>query len=396
LTYLLLQHLYTRREARWAVALLAVSPWFLFLGMSFMTHMLTLACGLTTALALGRARRTGSLGWGLLAGAAVGATSLVRPLDGVVIGILAASWSLGVGGRRLNAAAIAGAGIATIAVASVVVPYNAILTGHPLEFPVNAYFNTYYHVNANAYGFGPDRGVGWAIDPHPGHSFVDGLINANLNTFGINTDLFGWGTGSLIFVAAFLCFGRPNRSDRLMLAVIAAVGVAYFFYYFSGGPDFGARYWFVIVVPLVALTVRGIQVLEAVAGPRVRLAVVALMTLTLVNFVPWRAIDKYHHFRGMRADVRALALEHHFGRDLVLVRGNRFPDYASTVPYNPIDLTGPSTVYAWDRSPKIRAEILRAYPDRRVWLIDGPSVTGTGFRIAEGPLSAPGLAPGLE
>ena len=393
LTYLLLQHLYTRREARWAVVLLAVSPWFLFMGMSFMTHMLTLACGLTTALALVRAQRTGSFGWGMLAGAAVGAATLVRPLDGAVIGLLAALCSLGVAGRRLNVAALSGVGMATIVVTSIVLPYNSHLTGHPLAFPVNAYFDRYYHPNANAYGFGPDRGVGWAIDPNPGHSFVDGSINSNLNTFSINTDLFGWSTGSLIFVAAFVCFGKPTRSDRLMLAIIGAVVLAYFFYYFSGGPDFGARYWFVIVVPLVALTVRGIQVIEPLGGARVGFAVVGLMALTLVNFVPWRAIDKYHHFRGMRADVRALASEQHFGRDLVLVRGDRFPDYESAATYNPIDLAGPATVYAWDRDPSTRAEILRAYPDRRVWLVDGPSVTGSGFRIVEGPLSATALGP---
>ena len=46
LAYALLKHVYPLRTARYATALLAASPWFLFLGMSFMTHMLTLTCAL--------------------------------------------------------------------------------------------------------------------------------------------------------------------------------------------------------------------------------------------------------------------------------------------------------------------------------------------------------------
>ena len=36
----------------------------------------------------------------------------------------------------------------------------------------------------------------------------------------------------------------------------------FFFYWYSGGPDFGARYWYLILVPLVVLSVRGLQALQ--------------------------------------------------------------------------------------------------------------------------------------
>ena len=388
LTYVLLGHLYSRRVARYATALLAASPWFLFLAMSFMTHMSTLTCALIAAIAVVYARRAATFGWGALAGSAVGAASLVRPLDGVIVGVLVALWSVGVGGRRLKLVPLAGLVLGTLVVGALAFPYNRALTGHPLTFPINAYLDKYHHPNSNAYGFGPDRGMGWPIDPNPGHGPLDGLINANLNVFGINTDLFGWSTGSLIFVAWLLCSGGVSRVDRSMATVIVVIFIAYFFYYFSGGPDFGARYWFPMIVPLVALTGRGIETMERLAGARVGLAVAALVAMTLINYVPWRAIDKYHHFRGMRADMRSLAADHGFARDVVLVRGERFPDYASAAIQNPIDLTSSSTIYAWDRSADVRRETLRAYPDRRVWLVDGPSITGTGYRVAKGPMSA--------
>ena len=97
-------------------------------------------------------------------------------------------------------------------------------------------------------------------------------------------------------------------------------------------------------------------------------------------------MGKYRHYRGMRPDVRYLAKEHDFGRSLVLVRGARHPDYASAAVYNPIDLHANEPIYAWDASPEIRAALLKAYADRPVWILDGPSLTGAAYRIVAGPL----------
>jgi 4-amino-4-deoxy-L-arabinose transferase-like glycosyltransferase len=396
LTYALLRRLYSRRVARYATGLLAVSPWFVFLAMSYMTHMSTLASALVAAVGVLKARESGSFAWGAVAGAGVGAASLVRPLDGLIVGALIAAWAVGLGGARLSMRALTGLAAATVLVGALALPYNWLLTGDPMTFPINAYTDRVYGPGSNAYGFGSNRGLGWPIDPNPGHGPVDGVINANLNMFGLNTDLFGWSTGSLVFIAWLLCAARPGRSDRLMIAASVVVVGAYFFYYFSGGPDFAARYWFPMVVPLAALTARGIETLEQKAGIRAPVAACALTAMALVTFMPWRALDKYPNFRGMRADVRALAAEHGFGRDLVLVRGERAPDYAAAFVENPIDLTSDQTIYAWDRNADVRAATLRAYPDRRVWLIDGPSITGAGFRVVAGPMPAAALFTAAE
>ena len=394
LAALVLGHLYPRRVVRTAVALLAASPWFLFLGMSLMTHQFTLTSVLIAALGVVAARRSGGIGWGLVAGAGVGLTSLIRPLDGVVVGLLIGAWSIGIGGTRLRFASLAGLAIGTIAIGALAFTYNQAITGKPLTFPINAYVDKHYKPGANDYGFGPQRGMGWAFDPYPGHGPLDGLINTNLNVFGLNTDLLGWGTGSLILIAWLLCSGALQRRDWLMIAPALMFPAAYFAYYFSGGPDFGARYWFPIIVPLIALTARGLDAAARSAGPRVWIAAASLSVLALVLFVPWRAADKYYHFRGMRADVRTIAAVHGFGDDLVLVRGKRFPDYASAFVENPIDLRGPGTIYAWDRDADTRAAVLRAYADRRVWILDGPTLTGGGFRVSAGPLPAAALLSG--
>ena len=77
-----------------------------------------------------------------------------------------------------------------------------------------------------------------------------------------------------------------------------------------------------------------------------------------------------------------------FDGALVLVQGYRHPDYASAAAYNPVDLRGAEPVYAWDRSPEVRRAVLLAYVDRPVWVVEGPTVTGAGYRVARGPLRA--------
>jgi hypothetical protein len=176
-----------------------------------------------------------------------------------------------------------------------------------------------------------------------------------------------------------------------MAAVFVLFFVAYFFYYFSGGPDFGARYWFPTIVPLAALSARGIAELDRVSRGRATLAAAAMTAAALVLFLPWRATDKYYQFRGMRADIRWLAATHGFDGDLVLVRGPREPDYMSAAVYNPLDLLARETIYAWDRNPEVRNETLHVYADRRVWVVDGPTITGAGYRLVQGPLPAAAL-----
>ncbi len=392
--------MYGRRTARIATTVLCISPWYVFMAMNFMTHMATLAFALAAAAALIRARESKPFLWALLAGLSTGAGVLVRPLEGFLVGCLLGIWSLGFGGKRLRRSAIGAFLLGGMLMGALNAWYNAALTGDPMKFPIMAYTDKYYGPNSNALGFGPERGLGWPLDPFPGHGPIDAAINTNLNLFSLNIELLGWSTGSILFIAFFVLLTPAKHQDFKMLSVIAAVTGAHFFYYYSGGPDFGPRYWFLIVIPCVVLTVRGMEMLAArlrgtATEPwaRVCLGVAGLCVLALVNYFPWRAVDKYHHYLRMRPDVRRLAAKHHFGKSLILIRGERHPDYASAAAYNPLDLRAPVPIYAWDRSPEVRAAVVSAYRDRPVWILEGPSVTKQGFRVLAGPLQADELPP---
>ena len=409
LAFLLVRELYDRRTARLTALLLVLSPWHVLVGMSFMTHSASLAFALAAALAAVWARKGSSLLWALLSGAATGMVGMIRPLEGAVVaatiavplGLLA----LGIGGKRFKFSGLLAWGLGCAAIGAAILYYNFLLTGSPSKFPIMAWADKYLGLNSNAMGFGPDRGAGWALDPYPGHSPLEGIINSNLNITVINTELFGWSIGSLILIA-FFCVslklqGKIHKSDLLMAALMAGIFIAHFFYWFSGGPDFAARYWYLMIVPCVVLSVRGLQgLVNRLAHnmhqphlPRTRVlgGVLLVSAMALVNFMPWRAIDKYHHYLRMRPDVLRLAKENNFGRSLILIRGEQFPDFSSAAIYNPIDLQADTPVYAWDKNPDVRAKVLQAYSDRKVWIVNGPSLTNAGFQIVEGPISAQNL-----
>jgi 4-amino-4-deoxy-L-arabinose transferase-like glycosyltransferase len=398
LCYMLLRELYPLRTARLGIVLLACSPWFLFMGMNFMAHQFTLACALAAAIGAARARRTSPMRWAWLGGLAAGAVALARPLDGLlVMGLLGiclllarTSWR----NRLVSATCFA---VGTILVSAISFPYNRELTGDFRRHPVMAYFDRYYGAGVNDLGFGADRGLGWTgLDPFPGHGWKDVVVNAQLNASAVNTELLGWGTGSLFLLAMLASRRKLRRSDGLMLAAALGVIGIQSLYWFNGGPDFGARYWYLIIVPCMALTARAIELLretlentsaaaERTGSTRALAGVLALCALALVSFFPWRAWDKYHEYRGMRADIRTLAQAHDFGRSIVFIRGNRHPDYASAAVYNPLDWSAAAPIYAWDRE-ETRARVLEVYRDRPVWYVNGPTLTGRGYEIAAGPI----------
>jgi len=264
-------------------------------------------------------------------------------------------------------------------------------------FPAERLFDREFGPGRYTFGFGPEKGLGWTgLDPFPGHGPVDVVVNSVLNGFMINIDLLGWAAGSIAIVAlGFL--GARKGIERLMAVTIGVVVALHSAFWFSGGPDFGARYWYLVIVPCVVLTARVLWSPDPDDAilPRGRApAVAVLFSITaLCLYVPWRAVDKYRHYRGVRADLLTMRNEAAYRSGLVLVSGNRHPDWASAAIANDVTIgTTPSPVFAWDRDADTRRRVLDAFPDRTVWLVNGPSVTGRGFEVVRGPIAPTGRA----
>lgn len=397
LTYIFFQEFYSRRFARIGILLLCCSPWFIFMAMSFMSHIFTLVCALVAAILLSRSLKNSKLSYAFGAGLAIGGLSLIRPLDGVIVALLFGVWTLIVSPTWKNKILTSiFLFIGTITTASLVFPYNKSVTGNAFLLPMDAYYTKYYWKNANGLGFGSDRGMGWALDAFPGHSPLEAVLNSVLNTFSMNIELFGWGFGSLILVVCLIISGFLQKKDIWAIVSIIAVVGGFGFFWYHGGPDFGARYWFLCIIPLVALTVRGIEWLsEKTANENTKnsnpvvLVVLAILCLSsLLTYFPWRSLDKYYHYLGMQPGILELNERHNFGKSLVLISGNEHPDYQSAWVYNPVNFEGDSSIYAWDKNPEIRKKLLQAYSDRIVWFVDAPSITNSGYKVRQGPIEA--------
>ena len=292
-------------------------------------------------------------------------------------------------GRHVRLAPVVVLGLSSMVIGSAVLPYNKALTGDPFTFPIMAYADKALGAGVNSLGFGPDKGITWGgLDPFPGHGLPDVLVNAGLNLSAMNIEMFGWSIGSLLPILVFLALRTTRRlttADRWLLFFAFVIFCFQSLYWFSGGPDFAARYYYLIVIPLIALTVQALKALgqtlarQATSPSRipatVLVGVMVLNTGALANFLPWRAIDKYHHYRDMRPDIRLLLSEKATGADLLLIRGEDHPDLNSAIVYTSIDPYGGGPVIALDKNADVRRQLLDAYPDRSVWLIDGPSRT---------------------
>ena len=269
LAHALVRRLYDVDVADGAVLLLAGSPWLLFLSASLMPHPLTLAFSLLGLLGVVRARNEGSAIWGGVAGLAIGAMLHVRPLDAVILALVAGIWWLSAGWSRLGLKPLAAAAVAGVAMTFLFLAYNRAITGDPSYPPINKFTDTRYYPGGNRLGFGKDIGnFGWTeLDPLPGHGPRDVFVNTNINLYLLNFELFGWPCGSLVFV--FLLFAwRQLRDDALMWGFLAALWAGMSLYWFSGGPDFGPRYWYQMILPCAVLTIRGACAASSVRGSR--------------------------------------------------------------------------------------------------------------------------------
>ena len=403
LAHALVRRLYDRDIADATALLLGASPWLLFMSANFMAHTASLALGLLGLLGVARARDEGSVGGAALAGLAFGGLLHIRPLEAVIVAGVAGIWWLSGGWKKLRFAALIATAFTGLAMTGLFLAYNKALTGSATRLPLDKWADTTYGAGSNRLGFGKDIGSwGWTgLDALPGHGAIDVVMNTNQNLHLVNFEQFGWACGSLLFVF-LLPLGRGRKNDGLMWGLVAGTVAGLSLYWFSGGPDFGARYWYQLIVPLAVLTVRGAMefaprmnnatpATDAGGGGRVWAFLLLASALGTLNVVPWRALDKYHHYRGVRPELRTLAEEKQFGRSLVIVCGKLWPDMGPVAWLSPLRFEHDSkgTIYSLDAGPESRERLRSYFADRPVWVVAGGGVSEEAAKILAGPI-APG------
>ena len=387
----LAQRLTDSRTALAAAALLAGSPWFLFLGASHMSHTASL---LAAAIALWGAatiqRGDKRLAAVLGGGCAVGVLVLTRPFEGVQLAVVAGLWLLWCTRRspaRLGATIAYGA--VSVAVGALMLPYNARLTGRALLDPITLYFNRLAYPGINRLGFGADIGnLGWGNDLLRGHSPFEAALNASLNSHLVQLELFGWGFGSALLLLALLLRRRWWRESgsTLLVALMFTVVGGYSLYWYSGA-DFGPRYWSLLLLPACILTAHWLMSAPGAGGVLWR-RLALLATLSGAPLViGWRAAVKYHNYRGMSTALADLSRRQGWTDDLVLLRGDSFADYSMGFVLDRPRPDPRHPIFLRDVPPADVERLRQAFPTRRLWVVNGPSITGGEPRVVSGPIA---------
>ncbi len=202
--------LFSSRQANLAVLLLLLSPHFVFMAATELSHSamtLFVMLGLLATLKVGKGA---SIWWALLAGIAWGYGILIRPLPGVLFVPVLGVWMLFFNRalpwrQRLRSVALGA--VPVLASVALIFVFNKLLTGDGAQ--------SSYHL-AHASQTGPTRALsGLGLFTHTrgvmGTSFGAALLRQNFW-------LFGWPL-SLLFVP----FARPGRQRFLFWGILAAI-----------------------------------------------------------------------------------------------------------------------------------------------------------------------------
>lgn len=403
------------RAAIYAAAIYGLSPQAVLLAASLMSHTLVaLAAAAVLALGLRLIRPAPSPVHAAVLGTALGVAAVTRPLCAVALGIAAALF-VGLGLHRrtmrpVHLAALAGPAVGLVALLGA---YNAHLTGSPLRFPQEAFFDEHeppfdhpifrYGPGCNRLGFGP--GHGCEALPDGMHTVAQARWNA-----GVNLEAWLWlaGGGPLAFALAIL--GLVERRDRrariIVLSVIPAVLLLYGLYWYAG-TCYGARFYHAALPSLLVLAALGIDRIAGL-GRRRTAAVVFVIFLLANGGLGWLAAREVSHlYWGTDYRFARLAASWNRPPALILVAftpGAPIGDYRYTtflrevvwaqniralgaLAVNSPDLDGPVVFARYH--PGLMSEIRSRFPERRLWLY----VLGIGVPDRLLPYESSGLIP---
>ncbi len=238
LTYRMGQKVFTPAVGLLAAFLTLVSPFFLMLSGSLLSHNWSLVLSLTLTLAwldtfVYKSRLPRGL-TALVAALTLGLLALTRPLTAVGVALpffLHALFLLWRGGwevRRL----VLFVGAVSLLVSALFLLWQYALTGNPFANPYTLWWS-YDNV-----GFGP--GVG---RQDGGHNLFWGWITLKHALTTGWRDFFGWENFSWLFLPFGLWVARRNLPAWLIGSVFVSLAGAYLLYW-AGSTTFGPRYYF--------------------------------------------------------------------------------------------------------------------------------------------------------
>ncbi len=374
LVYRLGQTLYDDATGLLAAALGLVSPLFLVLGGSFLSHLASLTWLLLFSLWFLWTARGRHWGYALGAGVALGLAFLTRPLTAIAYALPFVVYTLAQVLRRQQShwphyllVAVTGGVLAGLLPA-----YQWAVTGDPW---LNPYVLWWPY---DRLGFGPGIGA-----MPGGHSPYYAWINLKQDLSRTATDLLGWPGLSWLPLLLGLAL-RPRRArDWMLLAPFACLVLAYLFYWI-GSPSrlWGPRYYFEGFGGLWVLSAVGLRKAWKWAGvhrPRLRPALAAALVLltagSLALNLPGR-MREAHGFYGITRSQLEPIEEAGLDNALVIVYAERWLEYGALLTSLSPTLDD-DVIYARGSGAKIDAGTIAAHPGRDVYYLHDGQLSRT-------------------
>jgi len=391
LFYLLGKEFYNRSVGVLASILGAVSPWYLLMSSTMMSHTSSLFFNALFLLFLVRSLRKPSRLNGWAAGAALGMAILIRPVNTLLfcLPFLVYYAAHLLKDRRAKIKNLSSVVAGAVSFALILLLYNFLTNGNPVRMGYLVRYGKSYSVI-----FGRAATMDFNYTP----LFATAQIADNIRA--LNSDLFGWPLSSFLAVLPLLWLSRIKREDRKKDLLLGSAIVWLFagLYFFWGAFVFiGPRMFFDALPLLLLLSARGITELPGLLSHISRKlqpkAAEKVLAVILAGFVFYAFVyhfprflgpahkqwhfDRYdHRFAGTTARLHRAISAQGLGRALVILKflsspPGSFPDggWGSGFLYNDPDLRG-QIIYArakgnsWDK-------LMSCFPEREFYLYVG-------------------------
>lgn len=380
--YYVSKELFDQRHALWATIMMSCSQVWWFQGASMMSHMWACLLGLLGiyfALKVLSAKQQKQIYFAALAGAFLGAMFTVRAGTAVALSlpvIVSGAYLLARKKLALKTCVAFGVGLAMLGSCQLL--YNYLITGNPVVFPQDHYFNITEPVQkCHRLGLGPGIGCPYEHGPdlvRGGFTWNRAFEVTFIRLSQLKFDLFG--TGVALWTGLFAIFSHKYLKQKIFcFALCASVIGLYFFYYYHGNL-YGARYYFEITPYLMMFLVSSwislIGLVNRVRSTRYiwcRRALVAgviafPLTLPVYNLVEG-AEEKHKKYEGSWRFIKAVekAEQESTLENAVIIMPNAKRSYWAGFAQNQGDLEG-DRIYVRDWGHAMNARLKEYYPDK--------------------------------
>ncbi|OGL39390.1 MAG: hypothetical protein A2042_10040 [Candidatus Schekmanbacteria bacterium GWA2_38_11] len=372
--------LFGKETERFTPLLCLVSPFYLFMCATYLSHPSALLFSSIFILYFIKSLKSNSWKYPLFSGLALGFGFNIRPYDSLLIALPFLFYGIvSLIQKKIGIKHLFFFVLPTLFFLSLLLSYNFFLTGDAFLTPFNKYCPD------DRLGFGKNIGLPYLKEY--GQSFFARLVNTKNNLQHISQGLLGWPvlTSSLIFIPFFS--KTRNRWDWIFLTSFLLIVFGYVLYYIDG-IAFGARYYFQTLPILLILMVRGISFIDeplkklvhkissispSSANNVLPLLIFFLLLRSAVAYIPERAEEYKNRYWNIDSVLENMVKKANIHNAVVFIKSGNFkkqeaaPNYYGAGFFLNSPKLDTDIIYARDLGDEKNEELMKEFPRRKFY-----------------------------